>query len=481
MSLATYKLSVVKENQRIPNFVSVIEAVKLLRLSEQRIRGLASTGQLRASKIGSSWVVAEDSVHELARQKGFSKPSKRAQVSNHSGSLKVLSFFTGAMGLDLGLENAGLETIVACEFDKWSRATISNNKPDLPLLGDIWNSTSDSVREAAGLSATDEIDVIAGGPPCQAFSTAGNRKGFEDARGNVFLHFIDLSMELRPKYLVLENVRGLLSAALKHRQLHLRGGENPPLSEAELPGGALRHIVEKIREHGYSVSFNLYNAANFGAPQTRERLILICSREGDRVPYLNPTHSENGEFGLPKWKTFREAVKDLAEENQKFLNFPEDRLKYYRLLGPGQYWKHLPEELQKEALGNSYYSGGGKTGFLRRLAWDRPSPTLVTHPAMPATDLAHPEALRPLSIQEYKRVQEFPDSWKLQGPLVQQYKQVGNAVPIPLGRAVGELIKAHSKGISSLPPEGFKFSRYKATSDLEFLKLNKEDSQPTLF
>jgi DNA (cytosine-5)-methyltransferase 1 len=481
MSQPGYKFGFVNENQAIPNVVSVGEASKLLHLSEQRVRGLASTGQLRASKIGTSWVIAEASVYELAAQKGILKPSKRNKLSQDSDSLKVLSFFTGAMGLDLGLESAGLETILACEFDKWSRATISYNKPDLPLLGDIWNCSSESIREAAGLSVTDDIDVIAGGPPCQAFSTAGNRRGFEDIRGNVFLHFIDLSMQLRPKYLVLENVRGLLSAALKHRPLHLRGGDNPPLSEEELPGGALRYIVEKIRDHGYSVSFNLYNAANFGAPQTRERIILICSREGKKVPYLFPTRSENGEFGLPKWKTFREAVGDLVEENQKYLSFPEDRLRYYRMLGPGQYWKHLPEELQKEALGNSFYSGGGKTGFLRRLAWDKPSPTLVTHPAMPATDLAHPEALRPLSIQEYKRLQEFPDSWELQGPLLQQYKQVGNAVPIPLGRAVGALIKAHSNGTAPYPPAGFRFSRYKTTSDLEFLRSDQEDSQPALF
>ncbi len=385
------------------------------------------------------------------------------------------------MGLDLGLESAGLETILACEFDKWSRSTISKNRPEIPLLGDVWNCTPESIRGAAGLSADDDIDVIAGGPPCQAFSTAGNRQGFEDVRGNVFLHFIDLAMALKPKYLVLENVRGLLSAALKHRPLNQRGGSNPTLSDDELPGGALKHIVEKIRAHGYSVSFNLYNAANFGAPQTRERVILICSRDGDKVPYLKPIRSDNGDFGLPAWKTFQEAVGDLSSIEHTHINFPEDRLRFYRMLGPGEYWKHLPKDLQKEALGNSYFSGGGKTGFLRRLSWDEPAPTLVTHPAMPATDLAHPVELRPLSIQEYKRIQEFPDSWDLQGPLVQQYKQVGNAVPIPLGKAVGLQIVAHAKGEPLYPPEGFKFSRYKKTSDLEFLDDSDTATDGTLF
>lgn len=466
------------ETENIPDLISVGQAAEQLKLSEQRVRGLAVTGQLEASKVGGSWVISSGSVQELARQRGLVLPKRQQNREIKEDSLKVLSFFTGAMGLDLGLEEAGLETILTCEFDKWSRATILKNKPEIPLLGDIWNCTPDSIREAAGLTGSDEIDVIAGGPPCQAFSTAGNRQGFEDSRGNVFLHFIDLAMELKPKYLVLENVRGLLSAALRHRPLNQRGGDNPLLAEDERPGGALRHVVEKIRAHGYSISFNLYNSANFGAPQTRERVILICSRDGQKVPYLKPTHSDNSEFGLPAWKTFKEAVGDLQSIEHAHIKFPEDRLRFYRMLGPGEYWKHLPEELQKEALGNSYFSGGGKTGFLRRLSWDKPSPTLVTHPAMPATDLAHPEELRPLSIQEYKRIQEFPDSWNLQGPLLQQYKQVGNAVPIPLGKAVGLQLIAHSKGEPLVAPSGFKFSRYKATSDAEFFgeTLNNQDA-----
>lgn len=416
-------------------------------------------------------MLKEDSVLAMALQRGVvdPKPSKNATAQGER-KLRVLSFFSGAMGLDLGLEAAGLQTILACEFDKWSRATIAANQPDIPLLGDIWNCTAESIRVAAGLSEEEEIDVIAGGPPCQAFSTAGNRQGFDDIRGNVFLHFIELSMELKPKYLVLENVRGLLSAALKHRPLNERGKEHAELTEVEQPGGALKHIVQKIRDHGYSVSFNLYNSANFGAPQTRERVILICARDGSKVPHLSPTNSDNPEFGLPKWKTLEEACGDIQNSHHDFIKFPEDRLKYYRLLGPGQYWKHLPEDLQREALGNSYFSGGGKTGFFRRLAWDKPSPTLVTHPAMPATDLGHPTEPRPLSIQEYKRIQNFPDNWEIKGPLAQQYKQVGNAVPIPLGKAVGLRILAHLRNEDLPIPKGFKYSRYRGTSETEFLQ-----------
>jgi DNA (cytosine-5)-methyltransferase 1 len=138
------------------------------------------------------------------------------------------------------------------------------------------------------------------------------------------------------------------------------------------------------------------------------------------------------------------------------------------MLGPGQYWKHLPIELQKEALGNSFYSGGGKTGFLRRLAWDKPSCTLVTIPNMPATDICHPVEDRPISVQEYKRVQQFPDHWEICGPVVEQYRQVGNAVPVGLGEAIGKSILAHMKGKPAIPPEGFPFSRYKATDEISW-------------
>ncbi|MCC7260057.1 MAG: DNA cytosine methyltransferase, partial [Alphaproteobacteria bacterium] len=171
------------------------------------------------------------------------------------------------------------------------------------------------------------------------------------------------------------------------------------------------------------------------------------------------------EFGLPSWQTLHNAIGDLDSADATHIDFPENRLVYYRMLKSGQYWKHLPEELQKQALGKSYLSGGGKTGFLRRLAWDKPSCTLVTHPAMPATDICHPEIDRPLSIQEYKRIQQFPDDWVVCGSLIDQYRQIGNAVPVGLGEAIGRTILAHMAGEALQPPLNFSFSRYKSTDD----------------
>lgn len=375
----------------------------------------------------------------------------------------ALSFFSGAMGLDLGIEKAGFDILSACEVDRFCQATITINRPNVALLEDINKYSAEDILNAANLGKNDSIDLVMGGPPCQAFSTAGKRKAFNDNRGNVFLKYIDLALELQPKFIVIENVRGLLSCPLKHRPHDQRGSNFPDLSEDELKGGALNFVLSKLRLSGYSYSFNLYNSANFGTPQIRERVIIICRKDSSNIPFLQPTHSENGEYNLPKWKTVKFALQGI--KNHSHLDFPEKRLKYYRLLKSGQNWRDLPVELQKEAMGKSYYSGGGKTGFFRRLAWDKPSPTLVTHPAMPATDLAHPEENRPLSIQEYKRIQEFPDDWALAGSLIQQYKQVGNAVPISLGYAVGKLINSliQEETIKNYPD--FKYSRYKNTSD----------------
>ena len=440
-------------------------AAELLNVSEQRVRTLCRSGELKARKFGNSWQVNVISLNEYGLKTSHVIAENHAVYAT-TGKPVALSFFSGAMGLDLGIEKAGFDVRLACEIDKYCRQTIALNRPNTALLDDITKYSASQIREEAGLHNGDDIDLIVGGPPCQAFSTAGKRQGFNDERGNVFLKYLDLCLELKPKYFVIENVRGLLSCPMDHRPHEKRGYGFPDLKEDELKGGALNFILNRLDQSGYAYSFNLYNAANFGTPQVRERVILIGSRNGKVPPYLVPTHSEDGCLGLPKWNTLKSAISGITKHNH--LNFPEKRLKYYRLLKSGQNWRNLPVALQQEAMGKSFFSGGGKTGFLRRLAWNKPSPTLVTHPAMPATDLAHPEEHRPLSVQEYKRIQEFPDDWQLAGPLVQQYKQVGNAVPVGLGFSVGKLIMDLIQGVDVISPPGFKYSRYKNTNHIEW-------------
>ena len=385
--------------------------------------------------------------------------------------MKSLSFFSGCLGLDLGLKKAGINQVLFCENDKFCIETIEANEPNVPLISNILDYSAEDICSHANIKSGDDIDLIVGGPPCQAFSTAGKREGFRDPRGNVFLYFIKIIKDISPNYFVIENVRGLLSASLKHRPLSERGKNNPPLSVDELPGGALTHVLNELRESGYEISFNLYNSANYGVPQKRERVIIVGSKKG-RVQHLKPTHHEHGDFGLKKWVTFGDAVKGLKEKDMNFINFPKKRLKYYEHLEEGENWRNLPEQMQKEALGKSFYSGGGKTGFLRRLSFSLPSPVVVTHPAMPATDLCHPTINRPLSVEEYKRVQQIPDDFHIAGTILQKYKQIGNAVPVGLGFAVGKAIINHENNVvwNEEDLKGFKFSRYKETSEKDWLK-----------
>ena len=445
--------------------LTVANCAQELMTSEQNVRKLLRERKLTGEKLGGRWVVpiAELEKYLSTIHSGQAKLENHYKAGGNNNKRKALSFFSGAMGLDLGLEEAGFSMLLASEIDKACRETISINRPEMALIGDVRDYTAIQVRNAAGLHSNEDIDLVVGGPPCQAFSSAGKRLGFEDERGNVFLKFIDLVTELMPKFAVIENVRGLLSAPLTHRPHSERGKGWRPTTPEEVKGGALRLILAKLESHGYSVSFNLYNAANFGTPQVRERVVLICSRERESVPFLTPTHSKDGSHGLLKWRTVRDALDGLDGLDHDHLDFPERRLKYYRMLSEGQYWKHLPIEVQKEAMGKSFYCGGGRTGFFRRVAWDKPSPTLVTHPAMPATDLAHPELDRPLSVQEYRRLQEFPESWQIAGTLLNQYKQIGNAVPVGLGRAIGIHLKALLDGKHIEQIDGFRYSRYRNT------------------
>lgn len=452
------------------------DAALFLGVSEQYVRNLCRANVVSANRIGKMWLLEKSS---LERYKSQQESKTKHVISLDRNSMETvsdkpiaISFFSGAMGLDIGIERAGFDLRLACEVDKFCRQTISLNRPKSALLGDINNYSKEDILRSAGLGEKDEISLIVGGPPCQAFSTAGKRKAFQDERGNVFIKFIELATSLNPKYFIIENVRGLLSCPLIHKPHNERGIEFTESAEDSMKGGALNYILKMIKASGYAYSFNLYNSANFGTPQIRERVIIVCSRDGVKPPYIEPTHSESGLFGLPLWNNLSSCIHDISEHEH--LNFPEKRIKFYKKLKPGQNWRSLSEEDQKNAMGKSYFSGGGKTGFFRRLAWDKPSPTLVTHPAMPATDLAHPEENRPLSIQEYKRIQEFPDDWLIAGPLIQKYKQIGNAVPVSVGLAAGRLIMKLIKGEEVRQFEHFPYSRYKNTDDISWeLDFNK--------
>lgn len=439
-------------------YISVNETAAILKVSVQYVRKLIKLNELEAITDGKRWVTTKENIDKYITDKHIIiEPDDHERKTDGIPEIVALSFFSGAMGLDLGMKNAGIKALLACEFNKYCRTTIEKNNPDIALIGDITKYDKKTILKMAKIPETRKVDIIFGGPPCQAFSTAGAGKAFDDERGNVFLKYLDVIGEIKPTYAVIENVRGLLSASYPYKNI-----------SEPFKGGALLIILDKLREYGYTISFNLYNSANFGSPQNRERIVLIAKLGKNKVQYLSPTHSNNIEDGLLPWRTLKDALNKCNPKTHNYIDFPEKRLKYYKVLKEGQNWKDLPENLQKEAMGAKLQLSGGKTGFFRRLSYSKPAPTLVTNPAMPATDLCHPVENRPLSIEEYKAIQEFPNTWEIYGPVLEQYKQIGNAVPIKLGEAIGKRIIKDMKGIKDNLCTSFKYSRYTLTDEISW-------------
>ncbi|MBQ6253767.1 MAG: DNA cytosine methyltransferase [Bacteroidales bacterium] len=374
----------------------------------------------------------------------------------------AISLFSGAMGLDLGIEDAGFDIKVCVEMDRWAAETIRRNT-NIPVIEkDIKDVESEELLRVSGIEPG-TLDLVVGGPPCQAFSTAGKQRGFSDIRGGCLVQFIRVVADLRPRYFILENVRGILSARLNYLPPEFKEYESIKNNN----GSVLSLVLNEVKKHGYSVSYALLNAANYGVPEKRERVVFI-GHLGDRVPIPAPSHSERGEYNTKKWVTLREAIQDLQGKDMRYIPLRPKAQRFMSLIKEGENWTSLSPETAREAMGKAYELSGGKTGFLRRLRFDEPSPTLVTSPTMPATQLCHPTDLRPLSVEEYARIQQFPDNWSFEGRIESIYKQIGNAVPIGLGKAVGEQIIRHINNETSPKDESdnlIPYSRYLNSTD----------------
>lgn len=373
---------------------------------------------------------------------------------------KVASLFSGAMGLDIGLDKTGrFDLLAAVEFERSFCDTISRNV----VAGRISGSPVVLCRDISALSAEEflaatgikpgEVDVLVGGPPCQSFSTAGRRQSVRDPRGTLLWHFLRFIEALQPKFFLMENVRGLTSAALQHRpimQRPERGG--PPLLPDEQPGSVIRLFAEELQSISggpYHMDCFEVNAVNYGAPQLRERALFIGNRFNAEVDFPSPTHGSNdpsetadlfSNSGLAPWKTLGDAIGEMTDSGGVVMDFSPRKKKFLSLVPPGSNWRSLPTELQQESMGKAWHAKGGRSGWWRRLSFDLPCPTLVTMPNHASTSLCHPTETRALSIKEYARIQEFPDEWEFSGTPAQQYAQVGNAVPVRLGQVVGEVI-----------------------------------------
>ena len=354
----------------------------------------------------------------------------------------VISLFSGAMGLDLGLEAAGVNIVVALECKPSPAATIRRNRPSLALIDrPIDDVPSEEILREAELRPGEAFAVV-GGPSCQVFSTAGQRKSLSDPRSTMFQHFVRVVRDTRPEFFVMENVRGLLSAAVRHRPLKRRGPGHPPLGEDELLGSAFRVVANTLRTLGYYCVFDVLNAADYGVPQTRQRLVIIGSRDGRRLRMPERTHDSEGADGLARWRTLGDVVEGWKEDEPDYYPFCPAKARYLKLVPEGGNWRQLPDELKGEALGRALISWGGRSGFFRRLSRERPCPALTTRPDSKATTLCHPTELRPLTVGEYARIQQFPHDWVIDGSVWQKYEQIGNAVPLGLGSAIGDALVA---------------------------------------
>lgn len=324
-----------------------------------------------------------------------------------------IELFAGAGGLALGMEKAGFKHVMLNEFDSYACNTLRQNRPE-------WNVMEGDVSDIDFTPWRGKVDFISGGFPCQAFSYAGKGNGFNDTRGTLFFQLARAVKEIQPKVFMGENVRGLA---------------------AHDDGRTLKVIKGAIKELGYTlIDPRVLKAISYCVPQKRERLILIAVRNdyADQVIFEWPSPYR-------RVMTLRDAfyageLYDTDVPASPYQTYPEKKQKVMEMVPEGGDWRNLPEEIQKEYMGASFYLGGGKTGMARRLAMDEPSLTLTCAPAQKQTERCHPIETRPLSVREYARIQTFPDDWQFAGTVSSQYKQIGNAVPVNLAWAVGRAV-----------------------------------------
>jgi DNA (cytosine-5)-methyltransferase 1 len=348
----------------------------------------------------------------------------------------VISLFSGAMGLDIGLTEAGLNIAIGQDFERACVETMKANGHNV-IGGDIREISPELLLEKSGLHIGEPF-MICGGPPCQPFSTAGKRLGINDPRGSLFMDFIRMIDHIRPRFFVMENVKGIMSAPLKHVS-ESEYDENDP--EQKL-GTVLDVILHEFSKLGYKTVYGILDAVNYGVPQFRERFVLIGSRDNEDIFLPIPTHFQMHQDSNFRWKTVGDSIKDLELVEGECISLGSERKKYIHMVPEGGNWRDLPQNLIQEAMGGAYSSGGGKVGFYRRLSYAQPAPTLTTSPAQKATMLCHPNQDRPLSVREYARIQQFPDDWIFTGTVAAKYKQIGNAVPVGLAKAIGQAIIA---------------------------------------
>lgn len=388
------------------SYVSISDAANVLNASVDTIRRWEKKGLIKAhrSEVGHRLF----QITELQRLKAklFGESSEHGYqllTSSTKTKFKVIELFAGAGGLALGFHNAGLNCELLVEIDKFPVETLRKNRPSWDVIcDDIANVNFRGVK----------ADIVAGGFPCQAFSYAGKKLGFEDTRGTLFFEYARAIKEINPKIIVGENVRGL---------------------EKHDGGRTLSTMIQILEQLGYEIEYKILRAQYLDVPQKRERLVMLGIRK-----------DLQGNIAYPKEQDYTVSLRQALENVPKSpgQKYTDKKYQLMKRVPEGGYWRDLPDELQRDYMGASYFLGGGKTGMARRLAWDEPTLTLTCNPAQKQTERCHPSETRPLTVREYARIQTFPDTWEFAGSVSSQYKQIGNAVPVNLGYHIGKCVIA---------------------------------------
>lgn len=361
-------------------------------------------------------------------QKGFYmedlegvKPVKMMLESNWEEEMQTrpvrpytsVELFAGAGGLALGMHMAGVQHILLNELVESACNTLRANHPE-------WNVLQEDIHKVDFRPLHGQVDLLTGGFPCQAFSFAGKKGGFKDTRGTLFFELARAVSEIQPRVFLCENVKGLLS----HDH-----------------GRTLDTIKNAIAELGYTlVEPRVLKAVMYQVPQKRERLFLVAVRN-DIAP-LAEFHWPSPYHRVVTLRDafFRGILYDQDVPQSEGQEYPERKRRVMEMVPEGGDWRDLPEDVQREYMGRSFYLGGGKTGMARRLSMDEPSLTLTCAPAQKQTERCHPIETRPLTVREYARIQTFPDDWHFMGSMSDKYKQIGNAVPVNLAWAMGRAL-----------------------------------------
>jgi len=357
---------------------------------------------------------------------------------------KCVDLFCGAGGLSEGFRQTGFDILLANDFDTWCEATYRLNHPSTEFIsGPIQDITASQILSGLSIEKG-ELDCIIGGPPCQAFSVYNHQRGMHDERSGLFREYLRLVEGLLPKYVVIENVPGMNSVE---------------------DGIAVKEIRHGLESLGYNVEVALLKAEEFGVAQERRRLIFIGNRIGADIVFPKPTHGE----GLIPFVTVWDAISDLPPlrngEGNEVMNYsspPQSEyqavirkdaqmvfnhvapslgainLERLRYIPEGGSWRDIPTDLLPAGMKRARRSDHTKRyGRLRK---DGLASTILTKCDPHWGAFFHPTQDRVISVREAARLQGFPDRIRFEGSRVEQYKQVGNAVPVPLSAAVAKAV-----------------------------------------